>query len=138
MPVFARWQASLNYSVQPHGVFFNKSNEGSRYKDRTSGAQKADDIVRPGQTYTYRWTVPKEVGPTEADAQCVTWLYSSSVDPVKDTYAGGSIFTVKETSVVFGKSPLKPEEFPILNIQSITSASTHEYAESNRPRIAPA
>ena len=58
------------------------------YEDRTSGAAKLDDNVRPGQMYTYRWTVPEEVGPTSTDAQCVTWLYSSSVDPVKDTYSG--------------------------------------------------
>ena len=57
---------------------------------RTSGAEKADDIVQPGHTYTYRWTVPEHVGPTTADAQCVTWLYYSSVDPVKDTYSGES------------------------------------------------
>lgn len=85
-------QASYNYSIQPHGVFFNKSNEGAWYQDGTSGAQKADDIVRPGQMYTYRWTVPKEVGPTENDAQCITWVYYSSLDPVKDTYSGESLF----------------------------------------------
>ena len=72
-------------------MFFNKSNEGALYKDRTSGAQKADDIVRPGQIYTYRWTVPKEVGPSDSDAQCITWVYYSSVDPVKDTYSGKSV-----------------------------------------------
>ena len=44
--------------------------------------------MQPGQIYTYRWTVPEEVGPTSTDAQCVTWLYYSSVDPVKDTYSG--------------------------------------------------
>ena len=83
-------QASHNYSIQPHGVFFNKSNEGALYQDHTSGAEKADDIVQPGHIYTYRWTVPEHVGPTNADAQCVTWLYYSSVDPVKDTYSGES------------------------------------------------
>lgn len=86
-------QASHNYSIQPHGVFFNKSNEGAWYHDHTSEAQKADDIVRSGQTYTYRWSVPEEVGPTETDAQCITWLYYSSVNPVKDTYSGESIFS---------------------------------------------
>ena len=58
------------------------------YQDHTSGAQKADDIVQPGHIYTYRWTVPEEVGPTFADVQCITWLYYSSVDPVKDTNSG--------------------------------------------------
>lgn len=92
-PILLLAQASYNYSIQPHGVFFNKSNEGAWYQDGTSEAQKADDIVRPGQIYTYRWTVPKEVGPTENDAQCITWVYYSSVDPVKDTYSGESLFS---------------------------------------------
>ena len=63
------------------------------YQDRTSGAQKADDIVRPGQNYTYRWTVPVEVGPSKSDSQCITWLYYSSVDPVKDTYSGECVLS---------------------------------------------
>ena len=67
------------------------------YQDRTSGSQKGDDIVRPGQTYTYRWTVPTEVGPTENDAQCITWVYYSSLDPVKDTYSGKSLFVGNKT-----------------------------------------
>ena len=58
------------------------------YEDRTSGAQKRDDVVRPGEMYTYRWTVPEHVGPTDTDAQCVTWMYYSAVDPVKDTFSG--------------------------------------------------
>ena len=81
-------QASHNYSIQPHGVFFNKSNEGALYKDNTSAPQKRDDVIRPGGTYTYRWTVPEHVGPTESDVQCLTWVYSSAVDPVKDTFSG--------------------------------------------------
>lgn len=93
--------ANHNYSIQPHGVFFNKSNEGALYQDHTSGAEKADDIVQPGHIYTYRWTVPEHVGPTNADAQCVTWLYYSSVDPVKDTYSGlfGPLLTCKKGSL---------------------------------------
>ena len=83
-------QASFNFSIQPHGVFFNKSNEGALYEDGTSRTQKEDDNVQPGQTFTYRWTVPEEVGPTESDASCITWVYHSSVDPVKDTYSGES------------------------------------------------
>ena len=70
------------------------------YQDHTSGAQKADDIVRPGQIYTYRWTVPEQVGPTSADAQCVTWLYYSSVDPVKDTYSGEPTHIFSQRSIV--------------------------------------
>ena len=90
VPILILQQASFNFSIQPHGVFFDKSNEGALYEDGTSRAQKADDNVQPGQNYTYRWTVPEEVGPTKSDAECITWVYYSSVDPVKDTYSGES------------------------------------------------
>ena len=88
VPILILQQARFNFSIQPHGVFFDKSNEGALYEDGTSGAQKADDNVQPGHTFTYRWTVPEEVGPTKSDAACITWVYHSSVDPVKDTYSG--------------------------------------------------
>ena len=52
--------------------------------------------MRPGQKYTYRWTVPKEVGPSMSDSQCITWLYYSSVDPVKDTYSGECVLSTLE------------------------------------------
>src|SRR4051812_46050471 len=50
-------------SVHPHGVFYDKADEGAPYADGTSGAAKRDDGVPPGQTYTYRWAVPELAGP---------------------------------------------------------------------------
>ncbi|CAB4018123.1 hephaestin isoform X1, partial [Paramuricea clavata] len=80
--------ASYNFSIQPHGVFYNKSNEGSLYNDGTSGIAKQDDLVKPGQTFVYDWTIPEHVGPTKDDPDCLTWVYSSAVDPIKDVYSG--------------------------------------------------
>lgn len=82
------FQASYNFSIQPHGVFYNKSNEGSLYNDGTSGIAKQDDLVKPGQTFGYDWTIPEHVGPTKDDPDCLTWVYSSAVDPIKDVYSG--------------------------------------------------
>src|ERR1035441_10084759 len=45
--------ATHPYSMHPHGVFYDKSSEGALYDDGTSGADKADDAVPPGGTYTY-------------------------------------------------------------------------------------
>ncbi len=74
--------------MQPHGVFYDKSNEGSLYDDYTSGVKKQDDLVRPGEIFVYNWTIPEHVGPTEEDADCLTWVYTSAVDPIKDVYSG--------------------------------------------------
>ena len=38
-------------SIHPHGVFYDKANEGSPYGDGTGDDEKADDEVAPGDTY---------------------------------------------------------------------------------------
>lgn len=75
-------------SIHPHGVFYDKANEGAPYNDGTSGAAKADDGVPPGGTYTYRWAVPERAGPGPADGSSVFWMYHSHTDEVADTYSG--------------------------------------------------
>lgn len=45
-------------------------------------------LVRPGTVHVYEWTVPIGAGPTQGDADCLTYLYYSGVDPVKDTSSG--------------------------------------------------
>lgn len=44
--------------------------------------------VAPKETFTYEWTVPKEVGPTYKDPVCLTKMYYSAVDPTKDIFTG--------------------------------------------------
>ena len=44
--------------------------------------------VKPGETFTYRWTVPESVSPTAGDPPCLTYLYFSAVEPIKDTSSG--------------------------------------------------
>ncbi|KAL9973398.1 hypothetical protein ACROYT_G019854 [Oculina patagonica] len=128
--------AKYNYSIQPHGVFFNKSNEGALYQDGTYGAQKADDVVRPGQIYTYRWTVPEEVGPTKNDAQCVTWLYYSSVDPVKDTYSGllGPLLTCKKGSLKDSDNTQKYIDKEFVLLFTVTDESESWYHKENKKK----
>ena len=92
-------QASRNYSIHPIGVLYNKSNEGALYQDGTSRNDKDDDEIRPGGTFTYRWTVPEEMGPKDTDARCLTRMYLSSVNPTKDRYAGMTIQHVYEYEI---------------------------------------
>lgn len=40
-------------TMHPHGVSYKKDSEGAIYNDGSSGADKADDGVPPGGTYTY-------------------------------------------------------------------------------------
>lgn len=44
--------------------------------------------MAPLHNFTYRWTVPSHVGPTPSDPPCLTWMYSSAANPVKDSSSG--------------------------------------------------
>lgn len=44
--------------------------------------------VAPLHNFTYRWAVPERVGPGPSDPPCLTWMYSSAVDPVRDPSSG--------------------------------------------------
>lgn len=80
--------ASRPYSMHPHGVFYSKSSEGVPYADGTSGADKADDLVQPGDTHTYVWPVPERAGPGPDDPSSMVWLYHSHVNEPKDVMSG--------------------------------------------------
>lgn len=75
-------------SIHSHGVFYTKAAEGAPYADGTSGANKADDAVPPGATYTYNWKVPPRAGPGPMDGSSVMWMYHSHTDEIADTNAG--------------------------------------------------
>uniref|UniRef100_A0A8D2KXT3 ferroxidase n=1 Tax=Varanus komodoensis TaxID=61221 RepID=A0A8D2KXT3_VARKO len=94
-------KADKNYSIMPHGVAFSKSSEGAPYAD---GHQKPGAHVKPGGTFTYKWSVPESVGPTDSDPPCLTYLYYSATDPVVDTQSGlvGPLLVCK-------KDALKPD-----------------------------
>ena len=81
-------KANRPYSIHPHGVFYDKSSEGTRYADGTTYDEKADDSVPPGSTYTYQWRVPKRAGPGPNDPSSIVWSYHSHVKAIKDTNAG--------------------------------------------------
>lgn len=75
-------------SIHPHGVFYRKNAEGSPTNDGTSGPSKADDLVLPGATFVYEWSVPESAGPGPSDPSSVVWLYHSHVMSHASTNAG--------------------------------------------------
>uniref|UniRef100_A0A7N6FBG5 ferroxidase n=1 Tax=Anabas testudineus TaxID=64144 RepID=A0A7N6FBG5_ANATE len=69
-------KASRSYSIQPHGV---------QYRVVTPPPAA---MVRPGTVHTYEWMVPVGAGPVQGEADCLTYMYYSAVDYVKDTNSG--------------------------------------------------
>ncbi|KAG8136027.1 hypothetical protein E2320_009008 [Naja naja] len=80
--------ASHPFSIQPHGLSYTKSNEGSFYHTLSGGTPSPGSHVKPGEKFIYEWEVPEAVGPTADDPDCLTMLYYSASDPIKDTNSG--------------------------------------------------
>lgn len=66
--------ASRPYSVHAHGVL-----------ESSTGWPLA---AEPGEVLTYQWNIPERSGPGVNDSACVSWIYYSAVDPIKDMYSG--------------------------------------------------
>lgn len=76
-------KADRNYSIQPHGLHYDKHFQGSSYED---GVDKPGSHVGPGENFTYTWQVLE--GPSSSDSPCVPYLYYSATDPARDTNSG--------------------------------------------------
>ncbi|KAM8856352.1 coagulation factor V isoform 2-T2 [Spinachia spinachia] len=90
-------KASRPYSIYPHGLTIEKSEEGVNYP---AGGNQSHG-VEPGKTHTYVWRVVDEDEPFEADSRCLTRLYHSAVDTVRDIASGliGQILICKSQSL---------------------------------------
>jgi manganese oxidase len=86
--VVFRNNGSQPYSIHAHGVLYDKASEGAPYNDGTGAADKADDAVPPGGTYTYVYKVPPRAGPGPHDGNSVMWMYHSHTDEIADTNSG--------------------------------------------------
>ncbi|XP_012863378.2 hephaestin isoform X3 [Echinops telfairi] len=66
--------ASRPYSMHAHGVL------------ESSNSQQM--AAEPGEVITYQWNIPERSGPGPNDSACVSWIYYSAVNPIKDMYSG--------------------------------------------------
>ena len=75
-------------SMHPHGLAYTKEYEGALYSDGISNDEKSGARVRPGQTFTYIWTVPERAGPAHGDSSSVLWAYHSHFVEANEMNAG--------------------------------------------------
>lgn len=61
---------------------------GALYPDGTGPMLKEDDAVPPGKVFSYEWILTKTHSPTSDDSNCVTRLYHSHLNTVKDINSG--------------------------------------------------
>nr|XP_020637515.1 ceruloplasmin [Pogona vitticeps] len=108
--------ATRAYSLHPHGVKYTKSNEGAFYPDLTTGRQKKDDVVQPGEQFVYTWEVTEDHGPAEGDNNCVTRIYHSHIDAPKDIATGliGPLIVCRKGTLQNGKDKDVDKEFILM------------------------
>lgn len=82
--VVFRNNAEKPYSMHPHGLEYDKYNEGIA-------------SVNPGESFTYEWKVTEQSLPSKAEGGSKLWIYHSHVDSVQDVYDGlmGPIIVTK-------------------------------------------
>uniref|UniRef100_H3CCD3 ferroxidase n=1 Tax=Tetraodon nigroviridis TaxID=99883 RepID=H3CCD3_TETNG len=126
-------KASRPYSIQPHGVQYSVEQDGTLYYNELEESYTEKKLrelkkqprvvtpppaalVRPGSTHTYEWTVPVGGGPLQGEADCLTYLYYSGVDPVKDTNSGlvGPLLVCRPGSLKKGVQKNYDKEFHLL------------------------
>ncbi|KAM8953158.1 ceruloplasmin [Pelodytes ibericus] len=96
-------KASRPYSIYAHGI-----------------QTDANSVVptEPGQEQTYIWNIPVRSGPelTNTAGDCVTWVYYSNVNQVKDLYSGliGPLVICKKKILPFLKSTSPKLQFSLL------------------------
>nr|XP_061793417.1 coagulation factor VIII-like [Nerophis lumbriciformis] len=97
--------ASQPYSISPVGITYWKQSEGAGYDDSTGGKEKEDDAVFPGRYHKYVWDISAADGPTIDDPECLTYSYSSQVDPVRDINSGliGALLICQSSAFIENK-----------------------------------
>jgi manganese oxidase len=90
------------HDMHPHGLRYDKNNEGSLYLPFGAGAQ-----IGPNARFTYHWFANASSGPGPGHLSSVVWWYHSHVDPAIEINAGllGPI-------IITAKGKAKPDATP--------------------------
>ncbi len=92
----------LAHDMHPHGLRYNKDNEGSFYIPFGKG-----DRVAPGRRFTYHWFANPTSGPGPGQPSSIVWWYHAHVDPGTEVNAG-----LMGPIVVTAKGKAKPDGSP--------------------------
>jgi FtsP/CotA-like multicopper oxidase with cupredoxin domain len=76
-------RGNRGHDMHPHGLHYDKNNEGSLYLPVAKGA-----FVPPQGKYTYHWFAKAGSGPGPGQSTSVVWWYHSHVDAAVEINAG--------------------------------------------------
>ena len=77
-------RSSKAHSIHPHGLRYDKANEGSFYLPAGGPGAR----VPPGEKFTYHWLADEGSGPAAGDPSSIVWFYHSHVDDPTEINAG--------------------------------------------------
>jgi FtsP/CotA-like multicopper oxidase with cupredoxin domain len=135
--VMFRNNCSFPASIHPHGVFYDKKDEGAPSDDGRSGPDKVGDAVAPQQQYVYTWQVPERAGPGPMDGSSAMWMYHSHTDEVLDTYSG-----LMGPMEITASGKARPDGSPddvdrdIFALFAVMNENTTHYLEAQRTKLA--
>ncbi|MGI0007499.1 MAG: multicopper oxidase domain-containing protein [Nitrosotalea sp.] len=123
---------SISTSMHPHGVFYDKADEGAPYDDGVKDSDKPGESIPTGGTYTYTWGVPLRAGPGPHDPSSILWMYHSHVEEVGDTYAGleGPIIVTKHGEANPDGTP-KGVDREFVTMFSVMDENSSPYLDKN-------
>jgi len=90
------------HSMHPHGLRYDKNNEGAAYVPAGRGAS-----VALGGHFTYHWFADEGSGPGPGDASSVVWWYHPHTDEPVETNAG-----LMGPIIVTAKGKARPDGSP--------------------------
>lgn len=91
-------------SIHPHGLKYDKDNEGAEYTPGGAGA-----AVPPDGRFTYTWEVDEGAGPAPGEPSSKVWLYHSHVDEVQDVL-DGLVGTIVVTDAAMARADGTPSD----------------------------
>lgn len=124
--------ATIPYSIHPHGVFYTKDSEGAWHTNATEGSS-----VDPGQTFPYTWRVPERAGPGEGDPSSILWLYHSHRSEVNDTNSGliGPTLIYRQGSLDPETQVAKDVTTELILLFSLFDERSSQYYAQNSHRV---
>lgn len=81
-------RASGNYGMHPHGLRYDKDNEGAHYFGMDGTPPGAGAEVSPGGRFTYTWIADEDSGPGPADPSSIVWWYHSHISEPAEANLG--------------------------------------------------
>ncbi|XP_075052475.1 coagulation factor V [Mixophyes fleayi] len=125
--------ASQPHNIYPHGVSLLRFFKGLSLN--LKGEETQNNTVMPGETMTYYWTILENDEPTKSDPQCLTRIYHSTVNIVKDIASGllGTLLICKSMALNTRGMQEKADEEQIAMF-TVFDENKSWYYEANKPK----